>query len=56
METYQLIVNDVWIKIAHRAVTKLANEWPGGDPGEQIALHKMKSDLDKLLLEVTFQE
>ena len=56
METYYLTVNDTWIKIAHKAVHKLADEWPGGDPGEQQALLKMKSDLDKLMLEVAFQQ
>ena len=54
METYQLIVNDAWIKIAHRAVTKLANEWPGGDPAEQQAMLVLKGQLDKLKLEVLF--
>lgn len=56
METYYLTVNGTWIKLAHAAVHKYADTWPGGDPGEQQALLKMKTDLDKLMLEVAFQQ
>jgi hypothetical protein len=55
MEFFELTVNDGWIQLAHRAVCKYLETWPGGDPEEQEAYVVMKNQLDKLMLEVAFQ-
>ena len=56
MEFYQITVNDTWIILTHKAVSKYLETWPGGDPSEQEALMKLKADLDKMLLEVSFNK
>ena len=56
MYYYELSVNDTWILLVHAAVSKHLYTWPGGDPSEQEALIKLKADLDKMLLEVSFNK
>jgi len=56
MEQYNLTVNNSWILLVHKSVANYLETWPGGDPSEQIALMKLKSDLDRLLLEISFNE
>ena len=56
MYYYEIAVNDTWIVLVHTAVSKYLNTWPGGDPLEQEALIKLKADLDKMLLEVSFDK
>ena len=56
MEYYQITVNDIWVVLVHKAVSKYLETWPGGDPSEQEALIKLKADLDKMLLEVSFDK
>ena len=56
MEFYQITVNDTWIILTHKAVSKYLETWPGGDPSEQEALIQLKSDLDRMLLEVSFSK
>ena len=56
MYYYEIAVNDTWIVLVHAAVSKHLNTWPGGDPSEQEALIKLKADLDKMLLEVSFDK
>ena len=56
MEYYQITVNDIWVVLVHKAVSKYLETWPGGDPSEQEALMKLKADLDKMLLEVSFNK
>lgn len=51
---YQLTVNDAYVRLMHRAVTKYIETWPGGDPEEQQAMLVMKQHLDKLMLETMF--
>ena len=56
MEFYQITVNDTWVVLVHKAVSKYLETWPGGDPAEQEALMTLKSDLDRMLLEVSFNK
>jgi|TARA_B100001559_G_scaffold223939_1_gene188013 hypothetical protein len=56
MEFFQITVNDTWIVLTHKAVSKYLETWPGGDPSEQEALIRLKSDLDRMVLEVSFNK
>tara|TARA_B100001559_G_scaffold321120_1_gene336516 strand:- start:430 stop:612 length:183 start_codon:yes stop_codon:yes gene_type:complete len=56
MQQYELVVNDSWIRLVHSAVSNSLETWPGGDPSEQVALMTLKTDLDRLMLEVSFNE
>ena len=56
MEYYEIAVNDAWIILIHQAVSKYLQTWPGGDPSEQEAFMRLKSDLDKMMLEVSFNK
>ena len=56
MEFFQITVNDTWIVLTHKAVSKYLETWPGGDPSEQEAIMALKSDLDRMLLEVSFSK
>tara|TARA_B100000530_G_scaffold165740_1_gene104292 strand:+ start:1684 stop:1866 length:183 start_codon:yes stop_codon:yes gene_type:complete len=56
MEFFQITVNDTWIVLTHKAVSKYLETWPGGDPSEQEALIKLKSDLNRMVLEVSFNK
>ena len=51
---YELHVNDAYIDLMHKAVSQYLEQWPGGDPQEQQALIVMMGQLDKLKLEVLF--
>jgi hypothetical protein len=51
-----LTVNNIWILMVHKAVTKYIETWSGGDPEEQIAYLHLKSELDRLMLEVQYKE
>tara|TARA_Y100000592_G_scaffold99946_1_gene177880 strand:+ start:1458 stop:1628 length:171 start_codon:yes stop_codon:yes gene_type:complete len=51
---YEIKVNDAYIELMHKAVSHYIKFWPGGDPDEQVALHHLKAQLDKLKLEVLF--
>ena len=42
--------------MVHKAVTKYIETWSGGDPEEQIAYLHLKSELDRLMLEVQYKE
>ena len=42
--------------MVHKAVTKYIETWAGGDPEEQIAYLHLKSELDRLMLEVQYKE
>ena len=53
---YNLVVNDVWIKLVHDSVRKNLETWPGGDPDEQVALMELRNQLDKLALEIMFHQ
>ena len=53
---YNLVVNDVWITLVHESVKKYLETWPGGDPYEQVALIELRKQLDKLALEVMFNQ
>jgi len=56
MEFYQITVNDIWVVLVHKAVSKYLETWPGGEPAEQKALMVLKADLDRMLLEVSFNK
>ena len=51
---YTVIVNDEWIKLVNKSVKKYLESWPGGEPEEQVALHALSQQLDRLALEVMF--
>ena len=52
----ELQVNDLWIRLVHRAVARYLETWPGGDPQEQEIYRLLKTDLDRLLLEVAYND
>jgi hypothetical protein len=52
----QLEVNDIWIRLVHKAVCEYLKNWSGGDPLEQMYYMELKTDLDRLVLELAFQE
>tara|TARA_X000001382_G_C3114021_1_gene160915 strand:+ start:553 stop:735 length:183 start_codon:yes stop_codon:yes gene_type:complete len=56
MEFFQITVNDTWVILTHKSVSKYLETWAGGDPSEQEALKRLKSDLDRMLLEVSFNK
>lgn len=56
MEQYDLTVNNAWVYLVHKSVSNYLRTWPGGDPQEQEALMHLKVDLDRLMLEVSFNE
>ena len=51
---YDLKVNDVYIDLMHKSVSYYLKKWPGGDPEEQESLLLLKAQLDRLKLEVLF--
>tara|TARA_B100001063_G_scaffold161838_1_gene151035 strand:+ start:851 stop:1018 length:168 start_codon:yes stop_codon:yes gene_type:complete len=53
---YTLVVNDSWIQLVRDSVKKNLETWPGGDPDEQVALMTLSHQLDKLALEVMFDQ
>ena len=56
MHFFEITVNDTWVILTHKAVSKYLETWPGGDPQEQEALMSLKSDLDRMMLEVSFNK
>lgn len=51
---YEIRVNDAYVELMHKAVCFYLDKWPGGEPEEQQALLILKTELDKLKLEVLF--
>lgn len=51
---YEIRVNEAWVQCVHQAVSKYLDTWPGGDPMEQEAYKSLKCDLDRLALEIVF--
>ena len=51
---YDLKVNETYVELVHKAVAFYLDQWPGGDPEEQMCLKALMSQLDKLKLEVLF--
>lgn len=53
-DTYTLTVTPEWIRLVRDCVDQTYKTWPGGDPREQIALEVVRKDLDRVLLEVSY--
>lgn len=52
---YQIETSIEGIRLIHKALSQSLENWPGGDPQEQIELYAMRNNFYRILLEHRFE-
>ena len=54
-EFYNLDITKDGLALIYRSVCFHLDKWPGGEPGEQVALQQLKDNLFRIILEKTLE-
>ncbi len=52
---YQIETSIEGIRLIHKSLSQALDNWPGGDPQEQIELYAMRNNFYRILLEHRFE-
>ena len=54
-EFYRVETSIEGVKLIHKALCDAVQNWPGGDPQEQLELHAMRNNFYRIILEHRFE-